>query len=144
MVTAKLVGLAAGTGDTLTMAPKRTNYFQPLFEKLQVIDASNPGMNRRGEVQSIEINRIPQEPFSDTLSASNTAAALSDFFGDAFDEWGKPVAYGIYAQAALIHVFTYGLWNIESVATTTYAAHFGNAIETMPPFLKVGQPLTEA
>lgn len=143
MVTGVLRGLATATGNTLTMAPLRTNYFQALSEKLEVIDATNPDINRRVEVQTIEINRIPQEPFSDALAAANTAAALSDFFGPAFDGFGKPVAYGIYAQAALIHVFQYGFWNIESVSVDIYAAHFGNSLSAVPPGLSVGQPFNQ-
>ncbi len=144
MVTGVLRDLAAATPGTLIMAPRRTNYFQPLHEKLEVIDSANPDVNRRAEIQSIEINQIPQEPFSDATSAVNTAAALSDFFGAAFDEYGKPVAYGIYTQQQLIYVFQYGLFNIESVPVDVYAAHFGNALEAIPPFLKVGQPFNQA
>jgi len=143
MTTGVVRNVAASAVAALIMAPRRTNYFQPLFEKLAVIDSSNPDVNRRIEIQQIEINQIPQEPFSDTIAAGNTAAALSDFFGPDFDEYGKPVSYGIYSQTSLLKVFQYGLLNIEGVAIDAYAVHFGNALDQVPPFLKVGQPFTE-
>lgn len=140
MVNGVLRGLAAASGDFLQMAPIRSDYFQPLSEKLEVVDAVNPDVNRRAEVQSIRINDIPQEPFSGDLSATNPAAGLSDFFGPAFDGYGKPVAYGIYSQPNLIYQFRYGLWNQESVAINVYVAHFGNALSVIPPGLSGGTP----
>ena len=131
---------AAGVIGTLTMAPVRTNYFQPLAEALQAIDTATPDLNRRVEVHAIEINNIPQEAFSNGPTVGSVSAALVDFFGTKFDGYGKPVGYGIYSQAALINVFTYGFVNIEATATDLYGMHFGNPLDVLPPGYAAGQP----
>jgi hypothetical protein len=122
------------------MAPVRTNYFQPLAERLEALDAANPGIYRQAEVVTIEVNRIPQEPFSDALATGSARAALLDFFGRSFDSYGKPVSYGIYSQAALIQVFEYGLANVEAVAIDVYGTHFGNSLDVLPPGMEPGRP----
>jgi hypothetical protein len=130
----------AGAIGTLTMAPVRTNYFQPLSEALIPVDTATPDLNRRVEVQAIEINNIPQEAFSNGPVVGSTSAALSDFFGTKFDGYGKPISYGIYSQAALIQVFTYGFVNIEATATDVYGIHFGNPLDILPPGYTAGTP----
>lgn len=141
MVSGVLYSLATASGDQLTMAPERTDYFQPLSEKIEVIDASSPTTNRRASVQRISINNTDQEPFSSgTLSAANTAAALSDFFGPAFDGFGKPVGYGIYTQRNLTGKFEYSFWNLEPVAISIWAVHFGNPLSVLPPGATIGVP----
>lgn len=132
---------AAGTSNQLTMAPLRTDYFQPLSEKLECIDNVAPGTNRRAEISAVLINDQHQEPFSSsTASAVNTSVVLSDFLGPAFDGFGKPVGYGIYTQANLTGVFQYTFWNPEAVAIDLYAVHFGNPLSVLPPGMGVGQP----
>ena len=131
---------AAGVVGTLTMAPVRTNYFQPLSEALLGIDSATPALNRRFEVQSIEINNMPQEAFSGGPVVGQTNAGLSDFFGLKFDGYGKPISYGIYSQAALINVFTYGFVNIEAVPIDVYGIHFGNPLDVLPPGYAAGTP----
>lgn len=140
MVTGVLRNLAAATTGELTMAPKRTNLFQVLKECIVAVDNANPGIYRQAEVVSIEINRIPQEPFSDALVTGSTSAALLDFFGRQFDGYGKPVAYGIYSQESLIQVFKYGFANIEAVPIDIYAAHYGNSLDVLPPGVEMGVP----
>ncbi len=130
----------AGVIGTLTMAPVRTNYFQPLSEALQAIDNATPDLNRRVEIQRIAINEIPQEAFSNGPTVGSASSALVDFFGTKFDGYGKPVSYGIYSQAALIQVFTYGFVNIEATATDLYGIHFGNPLDVLPPGYTAGQP----
>ena len=140
MVTGVTRNTAAGATGTLTMAPVRCNYFQALCERLEAIDSANPGTYRQAEIVQIEVNRIPQEPFSDALAAGSARAALLDFFGRSFDEYGKPVSYGIYSQAALIQVFQYGFVNVEAVAIDLYGVHFGNSLDVLPPGIEPGQP----
>lgn len=132
--------VAPGTISTLTMAPVRTNYFQPLAEALQAIDSADATLNRRCEIQAIEINNIPQEAFSNGPVLGSASAALVDFFGTKFDGYGKPVGYGIYSQAALINVFTYGFVNIDTAALDLYGIHFGNPLDVLPPGYVAGQP----
>lgn len=131
---------AAGAIGTLTMAPVRTNYFQPLAEALQAIDNADADLNRRVEIQAIEINNIPQEAFSGGPAVGQGNAALVDFYGTKFDGYGKPVGYGIYSQGALINVFTYGFVNISAQAVDLYGVHFGNPLDVLPPGYMAGQP----
>lgn len=131
---------AAGVVGTLAMVPQRTTYFQPLVEKLLVIDNATPDTNRRVEITTIEINGVPQEPFSAPAAAALASAALSDFFGAAFDGYGKEIAYGVYTVAALPYQFTYQFVNIEAVAVDVYASHFGNSLDVLPPGCQCGVP----
>ena len=140
MVTGVTRGTAAGATGQLQMAPVRTNYFQALAERLEAVDSAAPNVFRQAEIVQIEVNRFPQEPFSDALAAGSPRAAFLDFFGRSFLEYGKPVSYGIYSQAALIQVFEYGFVNINATAIDLYGVHFGNSLDVLPPGMEAGKP----
>lgn len=126
---------------TITVAPVRTNYFQPLAVRMSCIDSASPDVNRRVEIHGVFINLFPQEAFSSTAAAANTSCVLVDDYVLP-DGYGVPVAWGIFSQTALINVLTIQGVNIEPAGTTVdfYVGAYGNALDTLPPGWKVGEP----
>lgn len=132
--------IAVGT-FTITVAPVRTNYFQPLAVRMSCIDSASPDVNRRCEIQQVQINQFPQEAFSGTPATTNTSCVLVDDYVLP-DGYGVPVAWGIFSQAALINVLQIGGVNIEPAGTTIdfYVSVYGNALEVLPPGWQMGVP----
>lgn len=126
---------------TITVAPVRTNYFQPLATRMSAIDSATPDVNRRIEIHGVFINLFPQEAFSSPAAVANTSCVLIDDYVLP-DGYGVPVAWGIFSQAALINVLTLQCVNIEPAGTTVdhYVSVYGNALDVLPPGWAVGQP----
>lgn len=132
--------IAVGT-FTITIAPVRTNYFQPMAVRMACIDSTTPDVNRRVELHGVFINLIPQEAFSSAAAAANTSCVLVDDYVLP-DGYGVPVAWGIFSQANLINVLTIQGVNIEPSGTTVdlYEAVYGNGLDTLPPGWQPGTP----
>jgi len=132
--------IAVGT-FTITVAPVRTNFFQPMAVRMACIDSTTPDVNRRVEIHGAFINQIPQEAFSTPAALANTSCVLIDDYVLP-DGYGVPVAWGIFSQAALINVLTLQGVNIEPAGTTVdlYVSVYGNGLDVIPPGWQVGQP----
>jgi hypothetical protein len=126
---------------TITIAPVRTNYFQPLAFRIAVTDAVTVDINRRCEIFGFFINQFPQEAFSNPAVVGGASCVLSDDYVLP-DGYGVPVAWGIFSQAALINVLTMQIVNPEPAGTTinVYSSVYGNALDVLPPGWAVGQP----
>lgn len=134
------------TAFTITVAPIRTNYFQPLAVRMAAIDGTNADINRRFEIHQVTINATPQEAFSNAAPlAANTSVVLVDDYVLP-DGYGVPVAWGIFAQAALIYILQIGCVNIEpaNVTLDAYVSVYGNALDVLPPGYVPGTPFIQA
>ena len=144
----RLATIAGQAVWTLTLAPTRTNYFQIFAYLNHVTDSANPDANHRLEIQQIEINQQPQEPFSGAPALANLSAILSDDYetppaGSGTNATGAtPVAWGIISQAALINVLTIAGVSryAANVNADYYGAAFGNGLDALPPGYVLGKP----
>ncbi len=125
----------------ITVAPVRTNFFQPMAVRMGCIDSTTPDVNRRCEIHQVTINEIPQEAFSATAALANTSCVLVDDYVLP-DGYGVPVAWGIFSQANLINVLRLGGVNIEPAGTTEdlYVSVYGNGLNVLPPGWEAGKP----
>lgn len=141
MVGFREAAVAVNTPTLSTVAPVRTNYFQPLAIRLASIDGATPDLNRRSEIHSIAINGAPQDAFSNvTTVVGNTSVLLSDLW-IVPEGWGVPVSWGIFAQAALIDVLQFGwLHRNAGVTVDLYFHVFGNPLKTCPAGYTPGTP----
>lgn len=136
---------------TLTLAPTRTNYYHVMAFVNHVTDTANPDANHRLEIQTVEINQQPQEPFSGVSALANTSSILTDDYetppaGSGTNSTGAvPVAWGIISQAALINVLTIGGVSryAANVSCDYYAAGFGNGLDVLPPGYVIGKPFIQ-
>lgn len=144
----RLANIAGQAVWTLTLAPTRTNYFQVLAYLNHVTDNADPDTNHRLFIQQIEINQIPQEPFSGAPAVANLSGVLTDDYevppaGSGINLSGAiPVAWGIISQAALINVLTIAGVSLYAAGTNCdyFGAAFGNGLDVVPAGYVVGRP----
>lgn len=134
--------IAAQTATTFTVAPIRTNYFQALAARFTIVDGSNPDTNRSLELHTVTINAIPQDAFVNQNTATGNTSVVHSAVFTVPEGYGTPVAWGVFAQANLIHVLQLGVFTRYGAGTTVdaYISLFGNPLDSLPAGYTIGQP----
>lgn len=128
--------LANSAAYTVTVAPRRTKYFQALTCLIVVLDATASRTAGVDLVYNVEINEQAQEAFSQ--GTSTIGVPTTYWFRD--DGYGTPVPWGIHSESNEIHTLVLSFGFIDDANNDTYVVCAGNAFDVLPASMTPGQP----
>lgn len=120
---------------TINPAPVRADLFQALAIRNTVQSNTDPSVNGRLFIQTVEVNQSPQEAFSGVAGLANTSGVPTDDY-TLPDGYGVPVSWAPFTQANLIQTLTIAgvsFYPAGGLVTDYMISLYGNSLAAGAP-----------